>query len=99
MLELLEQIVRRAESGESARVVHGCPQRGSTPQEKGPPCSCWPMGKPWARWAGVASRPRWPHALALIEEHRSRLLTFRLDQDYGWDDGLVCGGIMDGRCR
>ena len=28
-------------------------------------------------------------------ERQSRLLTFRLDHDYGWDDGLVCGGIMD----
>jgi xanthine dehydrogenase accessory factor len=34
-------------------------------------------------------------ALGLIQQHQSRLLTFRLDQDYGWDDGLVCGGIMD----
>jgi xanthine dehydrogenase accessory factor len=23
------------------------------------------------------------------------LLTFKLDHDYGWDDGLICGGAMD----
>ncbi len=34
-------------------------------------------------------------AQRLMDENQSRLLSFRLDQDYGWDDGLVCGGIMD----
>jgi xanthine dehydrogenase accessory factor len=26
---------------------------------------------------------------------QSKLLEFRLDHDYGWDDGLICGGVMD----
>jgi xanthine dehydrogenase accessory factor len=29
------------------------------------------------------------------EPSGAKLLTFKLDHDYGWDDGLVCGGVMD----
>jgi xanthine dehydrogenase accessory factor len=31
-------------------------------------------------------------ALELLESGQDELLTFRLDHDYGWDDGLICGG-------
>lgn len=34
-------------------------------------------------------------ALELMGAKQSRLLEFRLDHDYGWDDGLICGGVMD----
>ena len=33
-------------------------------------------------------------ALALLAENRSDICTFTLDSDYGWDDGLICGGRM-----
>lgn len=34
-------------------------------------------------------------AVSLLSLNESKLLEFRLDHDYGWDDGLICGGIMD----
>lgn len=34
-------------------------------------------------------------ALRLIFAPTDRLLSFKLDHDYGWDDGLVCGGSME----
>src|SRR5688500_11874015 len=34
-------------------------------------------------------------AMGLIGSGESKLMTFRLDHDYGWDDGLICGGVMD----
>src|SRR5688572_6104404 len=34
-------------------------------------------------------------ALKLLGQRADRLLTYSLDQDYGWDDGLACGGSMD----
>ena len=34
-------------------------------------------------------------AIELLAADQSKLLEFRLDHDYGWDDGLICGGIMD----
>jgi len=33
-------------------------------------------------------------ALALLAENRAEVCTFQLDSDYGWDDGLICGGRM-----
>jgi len=33
-------------------------------------------------------------AFELLREGESRLLDFVLDHDFGWDDGLVCGGRM-----
>lgn len=33
-------------------------------------------------------------AIALIAEGKSELCKFQLDSDYGWDDGLICGGRM-----
>src|SRR6185503_14606788 len=32
--------------------------------------------------------------LGLGEHGKVELLTFCLDDDYGWDDGLICGGRM-----
>ncbi|MDO8630859.1 MAG: XdhC/CoxI family protein, partial [Phycisphaerales bacterium] len=31
----------------------------------------------------------------LLTRRRSELLTFQLDHDFGYDDGLICGGEMD----
>ena len=33
-------------------------------------------------------------AFALLERNESDVLKFQLDHDYGWDDGLICGGTM-----
>jgi xanthine dehydrogenase accessory factor len=33
-------------------------------------------------------------ALALLDAGQAELLTFHLDDNYGWDDGLICGGRM-----
>lgn len=33
-------------------------------------------------------------ALRLLDEGQTELLTFQLDDNYGWDDGLICGGRM-----
>jgi xanthine dehydrogenase accessory factor len=30
----------------------------------------------------------------LLAENRPEVCTFQLDSDYGWDDGLICGGRM-----
>ena len=33
-------------------------------------------------------------AIALLKNGQCELMTFQLDNDYGWDDGLICGGRM-----
>lgn len=34
-------------------------------------------------------------AFAYLQQGRSALMDFVLDHDFGWDDGLICGGRMD----
>jgi xanthine dehydrogenase accessory factor len=34
-------------------------------------------------------------AVELLSENAPRLLESHLDHDYGWDDGLICGGVME----
>lgn len=34
-------------------------------------------------------------ALGLLSAGRSALLSFQLNHDYGWDDGLICGGSIE----
>ena len=35
------------------------------------------------------------HALGVLSEgQRAEILSFCLDDNYGWDDGLICGGRM-----
>ncbi len=34
-------------------------------------------------------------ALAHLGQTNARVVRFQLDHDYGWDDGLICGGRMD----
>ena len=34
-------------------------------------------------------------ALRAIANPSDQLMVFKLDHDHGWDDGLVCGGVMD----
>ena len=41
---------------------------------------------------------RIPHRDALplneLDQGRAEIVPFQLDSDYGWDDGLICGGRM-----
>ena len=34
------------------------------------------------------------NAIRVIQSGNPELSTFSLDHDYGWDDGLICGGRM-----
>lgn len=34
-------------------------------------------------------------AFEMLRDRRSGLLRFKLDGDYGWDDGLICGGTVE----
>lgn len=70
--------------------------RGSTPQEKGAKMLVVADGRQLGTLGGgcVEAEVK-KRALECIGEHRSHAVSFRLDHDYGWDDGLICGGVMD----
>jgi xanthine dehydrogenase accessory factor len=71
--------------------------RGSTPQKAGAAMLVLGDGGQRGTLGGgcVEAEVR-QRALRLLHEGAGRpeLLTFCLDDDYGWDDGLICGGRM-----
>ncbi len=96
MIDLLSQIVRRTEVGEVVALCTVVRTRGSTPQGKGAAMLVLRDGNSIGTLGGgcVEAEVR-TCAQRLMSENQSRVLSFRLDQDFGWDDGLVCGGTME----
>ncbi len=69
--------------------------RGSTPQKAGATMLVFPDGSQVGTLGGGCVEAEVKRrALRLLDAGQSELLTFNLDSDYGWDDGLICGGRM-----
>jgi xanthine dehydrogenase accessory factor len=94
--EILEQISVRCGEGETVALCVVVGSRGSTPQERGAKMLVLADGKTIGTLGGgcVEAEVR-RVAMELMGAKQSKLLEFRLDHDYGWDDGLICGGVMD----
>lgn len=96
MLELFENVVTRLGRGERLALCVVVTSRGSTPQERGAKMLVTAAGQSFGTLGGgcVEAEVR-RVAVELIAAGTSQLMDFRLDHDYGWDDGLICGGTMD----
>lgn len=99
MLDLIDEIVRRLDAGEAVALCAVVDARGSTPQSKGAAMVVLADGQSLGTLGGgcVEAEVR-VRALKMLQDNSSRqegLYAFRLDHDFGWDDGLLCGGIMD----
>src|SRR5690242_20152558 len=96
MLTLLNEILRRCSAGEALAVCTVVRTRGSTPQKMGAVMVVLSDGQTLGTIGGgcVEADVR-TRALALLPSGVGRLLRFKLDHDLGWDDGLVCGGVME----
>lgn len=70
--------------------------RGSTPQKAGAAMLVYPDGTQAGTLGGgcVEAEVKRRALLSLNAAGRSEVLSFCLDDDYGWDDGLICGGRM-----
>src|SRR6187397_1000831 len=70
--------------------------RGSTPQKAGAAMLVFPDGTQAGTLGGgcVEAEVRRRALAALAAETGPAVHTFQLDDDYGWDDGLICGGRM-----
>jgi xanthine dehydrogenase accessory factor len=69
--------------------------RGSTPQKAGAAMLVYEDGSQAGTLGGGCVEAEFKRrALALLAENRPAICTFQLDSDYGWDDGLICGGRM-----
>jgi xanthine dehydrogenase accessory factor len=100
MLDLLDQIIRHADSGTPLVLCTVVRCHGSTPQRAGAVLVVLPDGRTLGTIGGgcVEAEVKTRALRSLAEENgtqRSQLLTFQLNHDFGWDDGLVCGGTME----
>lgn len=69
--------------------------RGSTPQKAGALMLVYPDGSQSGTLGGGCVEAEVKRrALRLLDQGQTELLTFQLDDNYGWDDGLICGGRM-----
>src|SRR5205809_304654 len=93
---VLEQLVRRCDACERVALCTVVASRGSTPQAAGARMLVLADGQTIGTLGGgcVEAEVR-QQALKLLGAAQSQLLSFKLDHDYGWDDGLICGGVMD----
>jgi xanthine dehydrogenase accessory factor len=96
LLDLLNQIVDRAVRGEVVAVCALVRTTGSTPQKAGAIMLVLRDGQTIGTIGGgcVEAEVRTRALQQMIDGH-DRLLSFDLNHDLGWDDGLVCGGVMD----
>src|SRR5882757_7236546 len=69
--------------------------RGSTPQKAGAAMLVYQDGSQAGTLGGGCVEAEVKRrALSLLAENRADICSFQLDSDYGWDDGLICGGRM-----
>jgi xanthine dehydrogenase accessory factor len=95
MQALLEQLVQAVRSGQSVASTALVETRGSTPQKAGAAMLVFADGSQFGTLGGGCVEAEVKRrALRLLDEGERELLTFQLDSDYGWDDGLICGGRM-----
>jgi xanthine dehydrogenase accessory factor len=95
MREILQILTDSIRAGRDAVLCTLVETRGSTPQKAGASMVVFPDGSQSGTLGGgcVEAEVR-QRALRLLDGGAAELLTFHLDDDYGWDDGLICGGRM-----
>ena len=92
---LLHDLHQAIQAGQPVAVTVLVETRGSTPQKPGAVMLVFADGSQCGTLGGgcVEAEVK-QQALRLLDAGERQLLTFQLDDDYGWDDGLICGGRM-----
>jgi xanthine dehydrogenase accessory factor len=95
LLPILETLVADAEAGRSAAFCVVVQTEGSAPQVPGAAMLVRADGSTTGTLGGgcVEAEVR-TRALQFLQQGKSALVQLELDHDYGWDDGLLCGGQM-----
>ena len=93
MDKLFPQILALIEAGEPFSLATVAHTSGSTPQKAGAKAVFLPDGRILGTLGGgcmeAEARRR---GLQLVQGGEPELLELHLDDDFGWDDGLICGG-------
>ena len=95
MKEIYQKIPELIEDNEVAAYCTVVETSGSTPQKPGSKLLILPdLRNVGTLGGGCVEAEARRQAIGLMQGGVSRLLEFQLDSDYGWDDGLICGGNM-----
>src|SRR2546430_17484851 len=93
MRDLLRHLLAAIRAGRPVAWCRLVETRGSTPQKAGAAMLVYEDGSQAGTLGGGCVEAEVKRrALALVAENRPEVCTFQLDSDYGWDDGLICGG-------
>ncbi len=95
MRDLLAELTAALEQGRPCVWCAVVETRGSTPQKAGATMLVFADGSQQGTLGGgcVEAEVR-QRALRTLDDGHAEIHTFALDNDYGWDDGLICGGRM-----
>lgn len=95
MREIITGLMQQVEQGVGCVLCVLVETRGSTPQKAGAAMLVLADGGQQGTLGGGCVEAEVKHkALRLLDSGSPELLTFHLDDTYGWDDGLICGGRM-----
>ena len=95
MRELLKELIDTTTAGRGVVYCRLVETRGSAPQKAGAAMLVYPDGSQAGTLGGGCIEAEVKRrALAILESGKPEVVSFSLDGDYGWDDGLICGGRM-----
>jgi xanthine dehydrogenase accessory factor len=95
LLPVLQAMRFEAEAGRPSALCVVVQTKGSTPQCPGAAMLVrHDLTTVGTLGGGCVEAEVKQRAFKLLQSNRSGLLDFLLDHDYGWDDGLICGGRM-----
>src|SRR5437868_9466768 len=95
MRDVLRALIAAIDAGRAVAWCRLLETRGSTPQKAGAAMLVREDGSQAGTLGGGCVEAEVKRrALGVLAENRPEICTFQLDSDYGWDDGLICGGRM-----
>src|SRR5438132_11524980 len=96
MRELLCELTTALDRGQDCVYCSVVETRGSTPQKAGAAMLVFADGSQRGTLGGgcVEAEVKQRALGVLGNGGRANVLTFHLDDNYGWDEGLICGGRM-----
>ncbi len=95
MRELVDQLLSSTAQGRRVACCRLVETRGSTPQKPGASMLVFDDGSQSGTLGGGCVEAEVKRqALAVLNGGAAEVVRFQLDDDYGWDDGLICGGRM-----
>jgi xanthine dehydrogenase accessory factor len=96
MRELLPQLKQLLADRRPTAYCRLVETRGSTPQKAGATMLVYADGSQAGTLGGGCVEAEVKRrALGVLDRGVAEVCRFQLDHDYGWDDGLICGGRME----